>query len=198
MSERTLSPVDRDPARPSGGTSHTQPGTLAPAARHHVLALQPAAKDAWIEFAAELETSLAALQEDEYLIVAIKRTNRFVQFSAQGAFGMRVEATSNFYLPERESLGEEEHAVLLALGWHPPTNLPDGLDLEGHKPDGSPNYFVDAAQPVPLDAIALLAVNTLVGVFGAEHPGSLEYTAFGEGGTSIRFPSLRIRCAAGN
>ncbi len=40
-----------------------------------------------------------------------------------------------------------------------------------------------------------IAVSTLRGVFGALHPGDLQYKAFtsqSKGGDSIRFPSLRI------
>ena len=81
---------------------------------------------------------------------------------------------------------------MLELGWDAATNLPDEF---GHSPDGSPNYFVDLANPVPLDELALLAVNTLVHVYGAEHPGMLEYSAGCERNASIRFPDLGIRQA---
>lgn len=80
--------------------------------------------------------------------------------------------------------------MLLELGWDGPANLPDEF---GHRPDGSPNYFVDLANPVPLDELALLAMNTLVHVYGAEHPGMLEYSTGCEGNGSIRFPHLGIR-----
>ena len=154
---------------------------------------QPSTEDAWKRFAYELHESLGALEEDEFLNITIKGTSRYVQFAAQGAFGMRAEATSDFYLPEDEHLDEDDYRRLLELGWHAPTNLPDEF---GHKADGSPNYFLDLAKPVPLDDVAITAVNTLIGVFGAEHPGDLEYTAFSKSGQSIRFPNLGIRRGA--
>lgn len=153
-------------------------------------ARQPRAADAWKQFAYELRRTLAGLEEDAFLIIAIKRSNRFVQFAGQGSFGMRVEATSNFYLPEPEQLSETQHDLLLDLGWQAPTNLPDDF---GYKADGSPNYFVDLAHPVPFDDVATLAISTLVSVDGADHPGFLEYTAISNSGKTISFPNLGLR-----
>jgi len=133
---------------------------------------------------------LGALEEDEYLIVSLKGSNRFVQFAGQGAHGMRVETVSNFYLPENEQLGEVQHDLLLKLGWNAPCNLPDQF---GHEPVGSPNYFLDLPPPLDLERIASLAVNTLLGPLDADHPLDLEYLAFAESGESIRFPSLGLR-----
>jgi hypothetical protein len=162
--------------------------------RLRTIAFQPRADEAWKRFARELCLAIGALEEDEYLIVSIKRSNRFVQFAGQGSFGMRVEATSSFYLPQEQTLEEAQHARLLGMGWCAPTNLPDQFEPAGqHPPDGSPNYFLDVAAPVPHDALAMLAVDTFTGVFGASHPLDLEYTAFSESGTSIRFPTLGIR-----
>ena len=78
--------------------------------------------------------------------------------------------------------------------WEAPTNLPDEF---GHRPDGSPNYFVDLADPVPLDELAALAVATLADVHGAMHPNALEYSTGGGDNRSIRFPNLEIRRASG-
>ncbi|MDT3679251.1 MAG: hypothetical protein ROZ64_10510 [Burkholderiaceae bacterium] len=156
------------------------------------IAIQPRSEEAWSPFVYQLHASISALEENEYLIVSIKRSNYFVQFAAQGAFGMRMEAVSTFYLPEGQSLDDAKHALLLEMGWHAPTNVPDDLELD-HPPDGSPNYFLDVAAPVPFEALTLLAVNTLISIYGASHPLQLEYTAFGEGETSIRFPTLGIR-----
>ena len=151
---------------------------------------QPRTDDAWKGFTHELSVALAGLEEDERLIILIKNTNRFVQFAHQGTAGMRVEAVSGFYLPDQQALEEQDHALVLKLGWGAPTNLPDEF---GHRPDGSPNYFLDLAQPVPLAVVAMLAVNTLRSVFKAEHPGLLEYTTGSETNQSIRFPNLGIR-----
>jgi len=157
--------------------------------------IQPSTEVAWTRFAGELSAALPGLEEDEYLIVQVKYTNRFVQFAAQGAVGMRAESTSDFYLPREQQLSEDQYALLLDLGWNAPTNLPDQLEAGGLKPDGSPNYFLDLAQPVPYDVLAQLASATLEQVHGARHPGRLEYVAAGTGKVSFRFPNLGIRRA---
>lgn len=183
----TPMPADSPPAVPGAD------GRCAP----HPISVQPPAKVAWRHFAGRLSEAIGALEEDEYLIVLVKRSNHFVQFAAQGACGMRAEAVSNYYLPEPDSLSEAQHAALLALGWRAPTNLPEGLAASWHRPDGSSNYFLDLAPPVNHAALALLAVATFVQVLDAAHPGELEYQAFSEDGASIRFPSLAIRRASG-
>lgn len=131
-----------------------------------------------------------ALEEGKYLVVKVKETNRFVQFMDQGAFGMRIESVSDYYLPEDEHLDERDYALLLELGWQAPTRLPDEFVRDA---DGSPNYFVDLAPPVKMHDVSLLAILTLVNVHAAGHPGNLEYDARSEDGGSIRFPHLRIR-----
>jgi len=152
---------------------------------------QPNAATAWAEFAVELSRALTDLNEDEYLIVSTKRNPYFVQFAGQGGFGIRAETISNQYLPHGRKLANEVAAMLVKLGWKTPTNLPEHLDPEGHSPDGSPNYFLDLAPPVPYDALAKLSVQTLM-ILGAEHPGDLQYKAFNEAREGIRFPNLHI------
>ena len=148
--------------------------------------------EAWTGFGWRLVQVLGALEEDEYLIVSLKGSNRFVQFAGQGAHGMRVETVSNFYLAENEQLGEVQHDLLLKLGWNAPCNLPDQF---GHEPVGSPNYFLDLPPPLDLERIASLAVNTLLGPLDADHPLDLEYGSFAESGEGIRWPTLGLRRA---
>jgi hypothetical protein len=159
----------------------------------HEAPRQPDSSAAWMQLTDQLDTALGALEEDEYLVLQLKGTNRFVQFAMQGSFGMRIEAVSNFYLPEDQQLDDDDHETLLRLGWCAATNLPE--EIGGHHPDGSPNYFLDLAPPVPLRAVAELAVATLFAVYGAEHPLDLEYSAFGESVASIRLPNLGLRRA---
>jgi hypothetical protein len=147
---------------------------------------------AWTDFGLRLIQVLAALEEDEYLIIGIKRSNRFVQFAGQGAHGMRVETVSNFYLPENQQFSEAQHEQLLKLGWSAPCNLPDQF---GHEPEGSPNYFLDLPQPVDVRQVAALAVSTLLGPLDADHPLELEYRSFAESGEGIRWPTLKLRRA---
>jgi len=148
--------------------------------------------EAWTDFGFRLMQALVALGEDEYLIISLKGSNRFVQFAGQGGHGMRVETVSNFYLPESERLGEVQHDLLLKLGWNAPCNLPDEF---GHEPVGSPNYFLDLPQPVDFGSVASLAANTLLGPLDADHPLDLEYRSFAESGEGIRWPTLKLRRA---
>lgn len=153
--------------------------------------VQPSAEEEWTRFGVDLASVLADLDEDEFLIISSKGTGLFVQFAAQGQFGMRAEAVSSQYIKDKV-MRPETVLVMQDLGWNVPTNLPESSDPEGHTPDGSPNFFVDVASPVPFDAIAFLAVTTLRFVFGVGHLGGLEYRSFGVGVDSIRFPTLRI------
>ncbi|MFX1761438.1 hypothetical protein PWP93_02350 [Paraburkholderia sp. A1RI-2L] len=145
----------------------------------------------WARFSADLALILSDLDEDEFLIISTKKTGLYVQFAAQGKFGMRAEAVSNNYVDD-ETLPHDARVVMHDLGWNSPTKLPARADPEGHTSDGSPNFFIDAASPVPYEAIASLAVVTLRFVFRVGHPGELKYRSFGDKADSIRLPTLRI------
>ena len=151
---------------------------------------QPLASEAWKEFADRLVGALIALEEDEYLILKVKDSNRYVQIMDQGRYGMRMETVSDYYLPENDHLSEADYQYLTKLGWHAPTQVPGTTGLD---PDGSPNYYLDLAHPLPLPDIAVMAVLTLANVHNAGHPGGLEYDARSTSGMSIRFPHLPIR-----
>lgn len=176
----------QDGSSAEGNSSALVPFFLADAPR------QARTVEAWKRFAHELANALRGLEEDEWLVLSLKHRNRFVQFMNQGSAGFRAEAVSDFYLEDGDHLSDHDLGALLELGWDAPTNLPDEF---GHRPDGSPNYFLDLANPVPLDELALLAVNTLVHVHGAEHPNVLEYSTGSEDKASIRLPNLGIRRA---
>lgn len=176
---RGMTPGKPPPALPADSTDELTPN-------------QKRLYEAWTDFDQRLMQVLAVLEEDEYLIISRKGTNRFVQFAGQGAHGMRVETVSNFYLPERQQFSEAQHDRLLQFGWNPPCNLPDQF---GHEPVGSPNYFLDLPQPVDFRYVALLAINTLLGPIGAEHPLDLEYRSLAATGESIRWPTLKLRRA---
>ena len=197
-------PGNHPPRRPDGAEAPHPPA--ADAARALVAAFEGDAAprffrdaprqlrtaDAWKLFACELATALRGLEEDEWLVLSHKSRNRYVQFMNQGGAGWRAEAVSDFYLEDGDRLSEDDHAALLALGWSAPTRLPDEF---GHQPDGSPNYFVDLANPVPLEELAAMAVSTLAGAHGVQHPNDLEYATGSRGNVAIRFPNLGIRRA---
>lgn len=151
----------------------------------------------WPRFEARLSETLATLDEDQFLVVSVKQSNRYVQFSAQGSFGMRVETTSNPYLTKGEKLDRKQIAALKKLGWQAPTAHPKQSTPE-RDPDGSPNFFLDADSPVDIAAIARLAVTTLADILGVAHPGRLEYEAFDAPGQSIELATLGLKRAVRN
>jgi hypothetical protein len=132
---------------------------------------------AWPPFAEKLAAVLATLAEDQFLILSVKRSNRFVQFAAQGGFGMRLETTSNSYMAKSEQLNEQQIARLIDAGWHTPTGSPAASTPE-NDPDGSPNYFLEFEKPVPFEVVANLAVRTLSEILRIPHPAFLQYEAF--------------------
>ena len=149
---------------------------------------------AWPPFQSKLAAALGKLEEDQFLILSVKRSDRFVQFAAQGSFGMRVETVSNHYLEEPERLSEGQVSALIVAGWHAPTRSPDGSTPQDD-PDGSPNFFTDFPVPVSFDAIANLTVRTLTDVLRVPHPGYLEYRAFDANGETIALPELGLKRA---
>ena len=151
----------------------------------------------WPRFEARLAETLTKLVEDQFLVVSVKQSNRYVQFSAQGSFGMRVETTSNHYLPRGQKLDRKQMSALKKLGWQVPTANPKQSTPE-RDPDGSPNFFIDIDSPVDAAAIARLAVTTLVDVLGVAHPGHLEYEAFDAPGGEVELAKLGLKRAVRN
>lgn len=155
---------------------------------------QPTTGEAWKGFTTRLEMVLADLEEDDFLILSSKRANSYIQFAAQGAYGMRVEATSNAFLDEEHQLSSSDQERLFTFGWQAPTYL----KAKGTKEpaDGAPNYFIDIAAPLPHHAIAVIAADTLRQVYNVQHPGELEYRSFNMDKTKIRHPTLGLKRAA--
>ena len=149
---------------------------------------------AWPPFAEGLAATLGVLEDDQSLVISVKRANRFVQFAAQGVHGMRAETTCNNYLAKSEQLDARQIAALAAAGWHTPTGSPDE-SIPENDPDGSPNFFRQFPVPVPFKAIADLATDTFAEILRVPHPGFLEYEAFDADGLAILLPSLGLKRA---
>ena len=149
---------------------------------------------AWPSFQSKLAVALGNLEEDQFLVLSVKRSERFVQFAAQGSFGMRAETVSNDYLDEPERLDEGQVSTMIEAGWHAPTRSPDDSTPQDD-PDGSPNFFTDFPVPVSFEAIAKLTVRTLTDVLRVPHPGFLEYKAFDADGEPIALPELGLKLA---
>jgi hypothetical protein len=158
------------------------------------LPAQPRLSRDWPAISDRLASVLAGLAEDHYLVLSDKRSDRYIQFAAQGSFGLRAETTSYAYLSKRESLSEEENRLLQETGWLPPTGTPAASTPEAD-PDGSPNFHMDFPVPVAHAKVARLAVTTLSGILRIPHPGFLEYEAFDSSGNSLLLPELGLKRA---
>ena len=145
----------------------------------------------WIQFERKLAAVLATLTEDQCLVIPIKSSNQFIQFAAQGKFGMRIETTSNNYLADGEKLTEQQIAALTQAGWIVPTASPQESTPE-KDPTGSPNYFHEFDAPVSFDSPARLAVTTLAGVFHIPDTTHLEYFAFDKNSQVVLLPELGL------
>lgn len=146
----------------------------------------------WPDFAAKLSAILSALQEDQFLILSDKNSRRYIQFAAQGVYGMRAEVSSNAYLVRHDRFTDAQLAQLAVEGWHPPTGSPDEATPEDD-PDGSPNFFIQYPDPIDSVRIANQAVSTLIGIFRIPHPGFLTYEGADCQGNAMTFPALGLK-----
>lgn len=148
--------------------------------------------EVWVEFADRLAFVLERLEEDCFLAVIVKGSNRFVQFAGQGAHGMRVEATGNAFLSDGEKLSVPQIMQMLDLGWESPTGSPEqATPMED--PSGSPNFYVDLEPPIDFANVAVVAVRTLREVFGAASPIFLEYSAMDADGDQCDVEHLKLK-----
>ena len=156
----------------------------------------------WTAFAHKLATALAKLEQDEFLCLSVKGSEKYVQFSLEWVFGMRVDTTSNICLPEKERLNEQQIASLIAAGWCAPTWSPDepmpdlpltDVLLPDNDKDLCPNYFVDLNLPVAFDTVADLAVHTFANILRVASPKQLEYYAYDDNDEPIEFPELGLK-----
>lgn len=147
---------------------------------------------AWSEFRRNLGTCIAALEEDEILIISHKFSPHYVQFACMGWHGTRAEAASNAFIEAPEALlTAHQYRRMDRIGWQRATFLP-GTPLTEADVSGSPNFFVDASYRSDMKVLATMAVRAMREVYGVPHPGMLSYTAFHRDGTSVRFPTLRL------
>lgn len=161
-------------------------------AKKHIRVEKTELSREWPEFMHRLAEAVGGLKEDQYLVINVKQTNRFVQFAGQGSYGLRAETTSNRYLDKAERLGRKKIAALRAMGWQSPTGKPK-KSTPRKDPDGSPNFFTQFEAPVQSDTVAQMAVETLVSVLGVSHPGMLEYEAFDSAGSKLEFHQLGLK-----
>ncbi len=140
----------------------------------------------WGAFEQALVSTLSVMK-DEFLILSVKATGRYVQLHVSPADGVHAEAVSNDYLPENDRLTAEQVTALGDLGWTMPTPAPDGSG-----PKAVSNFVRTFPSPFSCAEVARLVVRTLAEIHHATGPDALEYKAFDEPGTTVYLPALRL------
>lgn len=135
-----------------------------------------AAEQGWAAFRRRLADHVAALADDDILIVETESvaadpdvddldgTEPYVQFLAYGGGRIHAEVSSNAWLRPGRQLDEASVHALLALGWTAPAD-------EDEDDDGG-NFTADA-RTSEADRLAEMAVAALRDVFGVPHPAFL-------------------------
>jgi len=154
-----------------------------------------ATAEAWSNLAAAVAGTLAALVDEQCLVLSGKRRSCFVQFLSLGDRGIHVEAASNEWLRRKEALDRAAMARMRALGWIAPTltrRQVEALEEDDETPAGCSNFSRDWAAPTPFAEIAASAITALREVYGLRRPGQLEYVAFAPGPREILLPTLGL------
>ena len=138
--------------------------------------------DSWTTLRDKLAQSIRGLEVNDYLIITHEPTGQYIQFVGQ-RYGVRAEAQSN----EMRDIGltKKNCKELENLGWNPPNSKVS---------HGSPNFYLDAALPVPYEDLAALTIDSFREVYGVEHAWELVYKAFDKKQRILRFPLLSLRC----
>lgn len=154
---------------------------------------------AWSQFQARLADHVAAMTDDDVLIVEANSggddhetgASPYVQFLAGGEGLIHCEVSSNAYLAPRYALDPQASATLQSLGW----SAPDPGEEESTR-SGSANFYVDSARS-SADKLAVMAVQALRGVFGVAHPAFLSARNPGVGAPTpeLGIPSPMVESA---
>ena len=174
----------RDRSRRSPGvTSGRSRDTSATGAARRAARTAPT----WKAFTDAVASVLTVLEDGQFLILARKRTNHFVQFAGVGRGRVRAEAVSNTCLEGPARLDPKRIATLRKMGWNDASGPGEKIPA-----CGSPNFFHDWAVKSSSVAAAELAVATLRRAFGVRHASDLEYRAATVAGDEILLPTLGI------
>lgn len=124
-----------------------------------------AVETAWREFRRRLADRLAALGEDEHIVVELVAETEggaapYCQAALAGGGLLRVEAVSNVYLADEFNLDVFQDGLLKHLGFAEP----DAVELPGNT-----NYFIDLEQR-EADRAAVMMVGALREVYAVVHP----------------------------
>ena len=132
--------------------------------------LSAATDAAWTAFRGRLADHVAAMDDDEVLVVAYadvvdddaEGAGPYVQLCAFGEGRVQVETASNHVLDDSVALTPEQEDALLLLGWEEPLDEP-----------GWENFHLTADRR-DADRVAVLLVQTLREVHGVPHPAFLD------------------------
>jgi len=134
----------------------------------------------WDGFRRDLAASLAALAEDEILILQVNGSGRYVQCLHGPDGQIRAEVVSNAFLGPKDALSDAQVAALRDRGWAPPQ--------QGQ----SPNFHRDESGATAPERTASLLVGALTGVLDLSSPLDLRLDAFQSRGRRIELPALGL------
>ncbi len=137
--------------------------------------------------------ALCELGADDFLIIAHRRINYYVQAAGCDDGVLRIEAVSNTYIePMNAALTVEQYERMAELGWRRATDDAPELVTEANDPNGSPNFFVDVPTGASLRPVAALLIQTLREVYGVRTTAMLDYQAFNNMVGEFGFPDTPI------
>lgn len=148
--------------------------------------------DAWAEFARRLADYIAAMSEQDLLVLEpgfddldeSEGSLPCVQFLVWDTDLVRCEVPSNPFLHPQRSLSDEDQTHLVDLGWSPPTR-----SAEDESDNGSPAFFVDKRQSWA-DQLAAMTVAVMRDIWGLAHPSFLRSDVSGNEGALPFHPGV--------
>ncbi|HEY5855065.1 MAG TPA: hypothetical protein VIW24_13675 [Aldersonia sp.] len=145
---------------------------------------------AWAGFRTSLADYVAAMRDEDCLLLAFRRDDAgedspCVRFFAWDATLVRCEIPDNPHLHPAFALTQEQRRRLLDLCWQPPTVGPVG-------PDGSPAHHIDLPR-LAADRLAAAVVTVFTEIWGVPDPALLDAVTSGRPTT----PPFAVRPALG-
>jgi T3SS (YopN, CesT) and YbjN peptide-binding chaperone 1/T3SS (YopN, CesT) and YbjN peptide-binding chaperone 3/TY-Chap C-terminal domain len=131
---------------------------------------------AWSQFQARLADHLAAMSDDDVLVVRTDAGDSsadgvaapYLKFTGRSDGRLLSQVAGNEHLDARYALDEAGVAMLRSLGWAPPAGA-----VDGHEPDEVSGDFSLTVDRSSADRLAVMSVKALRGVFGVAHPAFL-------------------------
>ena len=136
----------------------------------------------WAEFELQLGRALARMELDQYLVITVRDSGKFVQFAAMGEEGLRAEVTGNSFLDGADRISDSQIGRLFRAGWEPPIEASEDF----------PNFFMNLSVPIDPCAIAKSAVHVLDDILRVPDPSVLQYSAFCRDGDAFVLEDLKI------